>query len=462
MNTTMQPIRRRARIAAAVSASLLIGTLAACAPSGEDGANVWPLTGPEASGGGTGLTVEDGARWTTDGLQLDGTGYALTTAPGPIATDSSFTVGAWVRPAGATAEYAAVVSQAGEVASAFFLGVAEGSWSFSVKPVDGNGDDFVTNRDRAAGVAVEPDAWVHLAGVYNSATGRAQFFLNGYPASEDGVATDPLFAATGSLLLGRAQARGEAADFFAGTVADVRTWPRALGAEEIAEAAKAATPEGATLTRPALSAPVTCPNPHGGQCLGPLAAGSYGTRAFAPALAYSVPDGWTNVEDLPGNVLLSRVDDPQDGVWGGSYVGVYQNVLAPSLCTEGAEPGVGTSAADLAAWYRTVPGLEIVQESPIFVGGLSGIALDLRVSEGWTSPCPLDGVIHAVPVIIGGGVSQLHHVIGSPLEMRLVVLDWDQGNVVVEITAVLDQHTLQGYLEDAGASAVVDSFTFVR
>lgn len=441
--------------------SLLILTLPACAPSGEDGAHVWSLTGPDASVGDVALTVDDGAEWTADGLRLDGTGFASTTAPGPVVTDSSFTVSAWVRPAGQPEEYASVLSQAGKVAGAFFLGVAEGMWSFSVKPADGNGDDFVTNRDRATAVEVEPDAWVHLAGVYDSADGRARFFLNGYPASVDGVATDPVFAATGSLLIGRAQARGEATDFFAGTVSDARTWSRALDADEIADAAKIATPEGATLNRPAVSAEVTCPNLHGGVCLGPVEAGSYATESFTPSLSYTVPEGWSNEEDLPGNVLLTRTDDSQDGVWGGSYIGVYQNVRAPSLCGEGAEPGVGVGSAELAAWYRAVPGLDIVAESPVSVGGLSGIALDLRVSDEWASPCPLDGVLHAIPVIIGGGVSQLHHVMGSALEMRLLLLDWEQGNVVVEVTAVREQHTLPDYLEEAGAGAVVGSFEFL-
>lgn len=459
MNAFPQLIRsRHGRFTGAAVAMVLTGTLAGCAPSGESGSNVWPLTGPEASVGSATMAPHDGARWGDDGLHLDGAGYASTDAPGPITTDSSFTVSAWVRPAGHPEEYASVLSQAGEVAAAFFLGVAEGFWSFSVKPEDGNGDEFITNRDRATDVEVEQDTWVHLAGVYDSADGRARFFLNGYPSSVDGVATEPPFAATGSLLVGRAQARGEAADFFAGTVADARTWSRALDAQEIADAAMIAAPDGAILEQPAASAELACPNPHGGVCLGRLRAGTHATEAFTPSLTYTVPGGWTNDEDLPGNVLLSRVDDPQEGDWGGSYVGVYQNVRAPALCGEDAEPGVGVSSSELAAWYRTVPGLQITREAPASVGGLSGIVLDLKIWDGWTSPCPLDGVIHAVPVIIGGGVSQLHHVIGAPLEMRLFLLDWERGNVAVEVSAVLEQHTLSEYLAEAGA--IVDSFDF--
>ena len=186
----------------------------------------------------------------------------------------------------------------------------------------------MTNRDRASAVEVKPDTWVHLAGVYDSAAGRARFYLNGYPASVEGVATDPLFAAKGSLLFGSGQANGELADSFEGTLADVRTWARALDPQEVTAAARIATPDGATLDRPEQSAASTCPNPHGGVCLGSLEAGTHSTTSFEPNLSYTVPEGWTNGEDLPGNVLLSRTDDPEEGIWGGSYIGVYQNVRA--------------------------------------------------------------------------------------------------------------------------------------
>ncbi|WP_309075553.1 LamG-like jellyroll fold domain-containing protein [Paenarthrobacter sp.] len=102
--------------------------------------------------------------------------------------------------------------------------------------------------------------WVHLTGVYDSANGRARF-LNGFPASEDGVITDPIFAAKGPPLFGRAQAHRPPVDFFDGTITDVRTWPRALDTKGISAAAMMAAPEGAALDRPASSAASTCPDP---------------------------------------------------------------------------------------------------------------------------------------------------------------------------------------------------------
>jgi hypothetical protein len=49
---------------------------------------------------------------------------------------------------------------------------------------------------------------------------------------------------------------------------------------------------------------------------------------------------------------------------------------------------------------------------------------------------------------------------GAPLEMRLILLDWAEGNVAIEATAALEQHSLMDYLGEAGAGAVIDSFRF--
>ena len=56
---------------------------------------------------------------------------------------------------------------------------------------------------------------------------------------------------------------------------------------------------------PAASTTPRCPNPNdGGSCLGALKAGTYRTTVFELPITYTVPDGWQNLEDLPGNFLL--------------------------------------------------------------------------------------------------------------------------------------------------------------
>jgi hypothetical protein len=70
--------------------------------------------------------------------------------------------------------------------------------------------------------------------------------------------------------------------------------------------AASTSPSAAAASSPAATGTPepSCPNPEGQACLGPLAAGTYTTRMFDPAITYPVPAGWRNYEDTPGNFLL--------------------------------------------------------------------------------------------------------------------------------------------------------------
>lgn len=202
-----------------------------------------------------------------------------------------------------------------------------------------------------------------------------------------------------------------------------------------------------------------CPNPHGGECLGLLDAGRYKTKSFTPRLHYSVPDGWLNLEDLPGNFLVLRADDPLDDIGAGNYVAVYQSVLAAARsCAEEPEPGVGQGAAELAAEIQNRDGVEVLASTTAKIGPLTGYSIDLRIDPGWTDAC-LEGLdLPVVPLIIGSGVSQLHHVLVPQTTTRLVILDWRDTNIVIEVSSLNDQNSLEEYLEAAGP--VIDSFAF--
>lgn len=197
-------------------------------------------------------------------------------------------------------------------------------------------------------------------------------------------------------------------------------------------------------TKPVSQTPKVCPNSHGGSCLGPLEAGTYQTSTFAPQLTYTVPDGWTNDEDLPGNFLIFMEQDPQDGALGGSYLGIFQNVRAPAVnCDEVPQDGVGTTAKELVAWYQTVPGLIVSEPQHVTVGGLSGIQIDLSIEPG-ANTCRFD-IYNGLPAIIGNGVSSLYHVVLNELDLRLVILDWHKGNVTLEITNLKKQHSAEEF-----------------
>lgn len=174
------------------------------------------------------------------------------------------------------------------------------------------------------------------------------------------------------------------------------------------------------------SAPTQCPNPHGGVCLGPLAAGSYLTSSFDPPIGYTVPDGWVNLEDLPGNFLLQMTDDVR-------YLGIYQNVRAPAECAEAWAAGVGGTVDDLAGWYTSHPGLTTTEPEDVKVGGLSGVFLDISLDPSWDVTCPYSEGQPVVPFIIGNGISGLHHVILPGSEERIYLLEWNGGNVAIEV-----------------------------
>ena len=201
----------------------------------------------------------------------------------------------------------------------------------------------------------------------------------------------------------------------------------------------------------------TCPNPYGGTCLGPLEAGQYQTSTFQPRVTFTVPAGWTNFEDLPGNFWLFLQQDSQDGVLGGSYLGIYQNVNAAAIdCTETAQEGVGSTPTELINWYQSIPGLTVSNPTKVTVGGLQGLQIDLSLEPG-VDTCSY-GPYQGIPLLIGNGVSSLHHVILHELDLRLVILGWRTGNVTLEITNVREQHTADEFR--TALQPIIDSLEF--
>ncbi|MEO6511080.1 MAG: hypothetical protein ABIO16_08830 [Nocardioides sp.] len=191
----------------------------------------------------------------------------------------------------------------------------------------------------------------------------------------------------------------------------------------------------------AVTSPEPCFNPEGGACLGPLAPGTYETTVFRPGIRYTVPDGWVNGEDLIGNFTIFRGDDPQVGLVGGSYVGIYADVRIPDGCEEHPDPAIGHQPADLVAWFVDHPGLATSRPRKVKVGGLRGMVVDVPLKKGYEGGCPWSEGHPVVPLIIGSGVSSLFHVSLHEIDVRLIVLKWKHTNVTVELTSVKSQHS---------------------
>jgi len=205
---------------------------------------------------------------------------------------------------------------------------------------------------------------------------------------------------------------------------------------------------------------VVCPNPHGGACLGELAAGTYTTQVFETPLTYTVPQGWANYEDLPGNfiVLPPTASEEQIDAGTADYVGVYDGIaVANAECIERQQSGVDLTPAAMAAWFVEHEGLDATEPTAVTVGGLDGLVVDIRIAGGYTDGCPYEGYegVPMVPLIIGAGPAEVHHVALGENVTRLYLLEGQNGRVVaIEVSDV------PGGTELEELDSIVDEFEF--
>jgi hypothetical protein len=224
------------------------------------------------------------------------------------------------------------------------------------------------------------------------------------------------------------------------------------GASE--QASRSATPSESAAATPWPH----CQADYGGNCLGHLPAGTYTTVQFQPPITYTVPaGGWSNFEDLPGNFLLVPPGFDLAGVdtGGSDYIGIYTSVLAANVdCTESEQPNVERTAAALAAEFAHRPGLTTTTPTPVSIGGLEGLVLDIRLADGWTQTCPYSGGNPVMPLIRGVPPSDLDHPIGPGIIVRLYLLDRSGSTLAVEVGDLSGGTHLDGY------SSVVDELHF--
>ena len=136
-----------------------------------------------------------------------------------------------------------------------------------------------------------------------------------------------------------------------------------------------------TVEAPQVFEPV-CPNPEGGVCLGDLDSGTYVTRVFRPTLTYTVPEGWSNMEDLRGNFLLLPPGGTLEGVNAGTsdYLGVYTSVVPPGHCNGQPSTTVPHTFDGLVEFLTSNEAIAVSNRHDVSVGGLSGVAMDLEMA----------------------------------------------------------------------------------
>jgi hypothetical protein len=211
------------------------------------------------------------------------------------------------------------------------------------------------------------------------------------------------------------------------------------------------------------SAPVTCPHPqglvHGGECLGPLEAGTYRTTVFTVPITVTVPEGWANYEDLAGNFLLIPPGGSIEGVDAGTsdYIGIYAGfAVADADCVSAPAVGVGTTALEVVTALADRDGLVVTEPEPTSVGGLDGYVIDIVGELDTDAGCRVPDFPYAIiPLVIGTGPASLEHAqVGDLWTTRLTVLDGEAGNVGIEVSDVRDSAaTADDY---AGVIASID------
>lgn len=225
------------------------------------------------------------------------------------------------------------------------------------------------------------------------------------------------------------------------------------------------SPSSSVSTSPTATPRPSCPNPEGGVCLGVLSAGTYTTQIFTPEITYTVPNGWQNFEDTPGNFLLVAPGYDLRGVneGGSDYIGIYTSIAAANrLCSTEAEvqsdqPGVARTSSAIADEFMQRPGLATTPSTPVSVGGLSGVVLDITLTDGWTGTCfYAPGGLPVVPMFRGPAVSpsSLDHGMGLGLTMRLYLLDRPGGTLAIEVDDFVDGAHLDAY------STIIDQIKF--
>ncbi len=188
--------------------------------------------------------------------------------------------------------------------------------------------------------------------------------------------------------------------------------------------------------------------------LAELPAGTHTTVAFQPTTTYTVPVGWVNPADAADYFNLMPALDQNNGVH------LFHNAQALSqdtTCPTAPQAGVGTSAAELTAWIRSLKGLNVSQPAMVTVSGLPATQLDVSIHTSWTQTCSFSNGLPVVPLFYRPAAKLGWWVAGDE-KLRLFLVDVpNQGTVVID----LDSYDGTGFgdLLTAG-SGVVKSLQF--
>ena len=213
---------------------------------------------------------------------------------------------------------------------------------------------------------------------------------------------------------------------------------------------------------------VGCPNTN--WCLGDLQPGIHVSAYFNPfvplpntpyaygRLSYTVPAGWVNPTDGNSGYILA-----EKGAADGNAIFVFQTAYAhlqETSCLSNPDPAVGHSAAAIATWLTTVPGIVATAPAAVTIGGLAGETLDVRLDPNWTRTCSFSNGQPTVQLFTNGlgDPDNFDWGVAGTGRLRLFLLDLPDGrSMLIDIEAT-DEASWNALI--AKAMPIVQSFQF--
>jgi len=192
-------------------------------------------------------------------------------------------------------------------------------------------------------------------------------------------------------------------------------------------------PETPSVSAPAevhVLAEADCPHY---DCQGPLEPGQYHATYFDPTMAFAIATpGWT--WSYTGSLQMFASDEAAEG-YGSDEINLFLDpVIAAQDCKDGPEPGVERSVDDLVAWLQAAPGLTTSDGTPVTVGGLDGVRVDLQVAPAWKKDCFFSDGNPVVPLIYSSAFPGGYNwAISPPMSMRWYILGAGNRVLIVDI-----------------------------
>jgi hypothetical protein len=194
-------------------------------------------------------------------------------------------------------------------------------------------------------------------------------------------------------------------------------------------------------------------------CHGALEPGMYRSTILDPTIDFEITSfGWTWDYSAGSFRILATTSHQEMYSPDGIYF-LRDPAVASLDCVETEEPGVGRSVSDLVAWLEGAPGLAVSEPTPVDIGGLEGMQLDVQLDPGWERTCSYSDPLPTVPLIIRGTkVGGYNWSIIPEMSMRWYVLDTGDGVLIVDIEDGPGGSSLEDLRRTGGE--IVDSLVF--